>query len=123
LVFPENHDANDLLQNGSLGKYIKDRKNYQLLWEDIVSKPIPLGSKDKQADNEEYYFFMEDGCYFMKETIKGKPIIKKLSNLLMKSVYHLMDGTKESRRLVKFQRNTGEITVNEIMSSELNLIS
>ena len=32
-----------------------------------------------------------------------------------------MDGTKESKRLIKFQRNTGEITVNEITSSELNL--
>lgn len=39
----------------------------------------------------------------------------------MDSVYHLMDGTKESKRLIKFQRNTGEITVNEITSSELNL--
>jgi hypothetical protein len=121
LVFPEKEDANDLLQNGSLGKYIKDQKNYQLLWEDVVSKRIPKESKDKQADNEEYYFFMQDGCYYMKETIKGKPIVKKLSNFLMESVYHLMDGTKESRRLVKFQRNTGEITVNEILSSELNL--
>jgi hypothetical protein len=110
-----------LLQEKTLISFLQNTDNYQLLWEDIVTKPIPIDSKDKQADNEEYYFFIQDGCYHMKETIKGKPIIKKLSNFLMDSVYHLMDGTKESRRLVKFQRNTGEITVNEIMSSELNL--
>ena len=121
LVFPEKEDANDLLQSGNLKEYIQDQNNYQMLWEDIVTKPIALDSEDKQEDNEEYYFFMEDGSYYMKETIKGKPIVKKLSNFLMESVYHLMDGTKESRRLVKFQRNTGEITVNEIMSSELSL--
>jgi len=121
LIFPEKEDANDLLQAGELVEYIKDKRNYELLWEDIVTKSIPQSSDDKQADNEENYFYMESGCYFMKETIKGKPIIKKLSNFLMQSVYHLMDGTKESRRLVKFQRNTGEITVNEILSSELNL--
>ncbi len=120
-IVPEKEDANDLLQNGTLEKHIKDPKNYLLLWEDVVRKPIPLESIDKQADNEEYYFFMEGGCYYMKETIKGKPIVKKLSNFLMESVYHLMDGTKESTRLVKFQRNTGEINVSEILSSELNL--
>jgi len=121
LVLPEKKDANDLLQEKSLISFLQNTNNYQLIWEDIVTKPIALSSKDKQADNEEYYFFMEEGCYYMKETIKGKPIIKKLSNFLMESVYHLMDGTKESKRLVKFQRNTGEITVNEILSSELNL--
>ncbi len=121
LVLPEKKDANDLLQEKSLISYLQNTDNYQLLWEDIVTKPIPQNSEDKQADNEEYYFFVENGCYYMKETIKGKPIVKKLSNFLMESVYHLMDGTKESRRLVKFQRNTGEVTVNEIMSSELNL--
>ncbi|MBS2101275.1 CHC2 zinc finger domain-containing protein, partial [Carboxylicivirga linearis] len=121
LVLPKKKDANDLLQDKSLIDFLQNTENYQLLWEDIVTKPIPQNSEDKQADNEEYYFFVENGCYYMKETIKGKPIVKKLSNFLMESVYHLMDGTKESRRLVKFQRNTGEITVNEIMSSELNL--
>lgn len=121
LVLPEKKDANDLLQEKGLISFLQNTDNYRLIWEDIVTKPIALSSKDKQADNEEYYFFMEEGCYYMKETIKGKPIIKKLSNFLMESVYHLMDGTKESKRLVKFQRNTGEITVNEILSSELNL--
>lgn len=121
LVLPDKKDANDLLQEKTLISFLQNTDNYQLLWEDIVTKPIPIDSKDKQADNEEYYFFMESGCYHMKETIKGKPIVKKLSNFLMESVYHLMDGTKESTRLVKFQRNTGETTVSEILSSELNL--
>lgn len=121
LSFPENKDANDLLISGELDNYLKDEGNYQLLWEDIVTKPIPMNSENKQKDNEDYYFFIEKGCYYMKETIKGKPTIKKLSNFLMESVYHLMDGSKESRRLIKFQRNTCEITVNEILSSELTL--
>lgn len=121
IIFPEGIDTNDLLKNGELKEYIKDQSNYKLLWEDIVTKPIPTNSEDIEADNDEYSFFTENGCYYMKETIKGKPIVKKLTNFLMESVYHLMDGTKESTRLIKFQRNTGEITINEILSSELNL--
>jgi hypothetical protein len=121
LLLPEKKDVNDLLQTEELEAFLKDKNNYQLIWEDIVTKPLPFESKNKRKDNDENYFYIEKGCYFTKETIKGKPIIKKLSNFLMESIYHLMDGSKESKRLIKFQRNTGEITVHEILSSELNM--
>ncbi len=121
LVFPENKDANDLLCSGGLDKYLNNKNNYKLVWEDILSKPIPKDSKDKRKDNKEHGFFMEKGCYYTEETIKGKTVTKKMSNFLMESIYHLTDGTKESRRVIKFQRNTNEILVSEIYSSELNL--
>ena len=121
LIFPKNKDANDLLCEGTLDMFLKDDKNYELLWEDIVTKPIPTDSEDIRLDNDEYLFYKEKGCYYTRETIKGKPSIKKLSNFLMDIIYHLMDGTKDSRRLIKFQRNTGEITVSEIFSNELKL--
>lgn len=121
LVLPKKKDANDLLQEKSLIGFLQDFDNYQLLWEDIISKPISKDSDDELRDNEKYSFFKRNGCYYSKEYHKTKPVEKKLSNFLMESVFHLMDGTKESKRLVKFQRNTGEITVNEITSSELNL--
>ena len=121
LVFPEKKDTNDLLREGILKEYLKDQNNYELLWEDLVTKSIPINSEDKDADRLANSFYIQDGCYYTEETLKTRTVPKKLSNFLMESVYHLMDGTKESKRLVKFQRNTGEITLNEISSSELNL--
>ncbi|MDA3952161.1 MAG: CHC2 zinc finger domain-containing protein [Bacteroidales bacterium] len=121
LVLPGKKDANDLLCSGELDKFLKDKNNYELIWEDILSKPINGNSENKTQDNEEYFFYKENRCYYAKETIKGKPIVKKLSNFLMEIIYHLTDGTKDSRRIIKFQRNTGEIVVMELFSSELNL--
>ncbi len=121
LVLPENKDANDLLQDKTIVDFLQNMNNYQLLWEDIINKPIPKFSLDELTDIEEYNFYKKNGCYYANEFHKSKPVERKLSNFLMDSVYHLMDGTKESKRLIKFQRNTGEITVNEITSSELNL--
>lgn len=121
LVFPEKKDANDLLCSGELDKFMKNKNNYELIWEDILSKPIPGDSKNKTKDNDEFFFYKDDSCYYSKEYIKGKPVIKKLSNFLMEILYHLIDGTKDSRRIIKFQRNTGEIVVMELYSSELNL--
>ncbi len=121
LNFSEKKDANDLLSDGNLDKFLQNRNNYELIWEDILSKPIPKNSKNKTKDNDEYFFYQEDGCYYSKEYAKEKPVIKKLSNFLMEILYHLIDGTKDSRRIIKFQRNSGEIVVMELYSSELNL--
>jgi len=121
LNFPEKKDANDLLRDGKLGKFLQNKSNYELIWEDILSKPIPRDSISKTQDNDEFFFYQEDGCYYSKEYTREKPVIKKLSNFLMEILYHLIDGTKDSRRIIKFQRTTGEIVVMELYSSELNL--
>lgn len=121
LILPKEQDANDLLQNKQLDSFLQNTENYHLLWEDIIRKTIPPESEDALDDNESNNFYKKDGCYYTKVYSKSKPVNKRLSNFLMQSVYHLMDGTKESKRLIKFQRNTGEVTINEITSSELNL--
>ncbi len=121
LVLPPDMDINDLLVVNSLKTYFNNKSHFQLVWEDIASKPIAMDSEDKLADNEEYYFYKENGCYFSKETFRGKPVTKKLSNFTMEIIYHLVNGTKDSSRIIKFQRHSKEIVVEELFSSELNL--
>jgi hypothetical protein len=121
LIFPQGKDANDLLLATSLDDFLSKKSNYRLVWEDITSTPIPMDSEDKTSENDEFYFYKEDGCYVSKETFRGNPVVKKLSNFLMEIIYHLVNGTKDSSRIIKFQRYSKEIIVEELYSSELNL--
>jgi len=43
----------------------------------------------------------------------------KISNFVGKSLFHLVNGTNNSRRIIKIQRNTGEMHIIEITSSEM----
>jgi hypothetical protein len=121
LIYPPGKDANDLLIAKRLDHFLAKKANYSLIWEDITSTPIPMDSEDKTSENDEFYFYKEDGCYVSKESFRGKPVVKKLSNFLMEIIYHLVNGTKDSSRIIKFQRYSKEIIVEELYSSELNL--
>ena len=70
-------------------------------------------------DQKEYGFFIENGKYFIEET-RGKSKDKReLSNFVMQSLFHLVNGTNNSKRIIKVQRYTGEIQVIEVFSSEM----
>lgn len=76
-------------------------------------------------------FYIYGGKYFTserprskEENIKFKNYVKKeLSNFVGASLFHLVDGTNNTRRIIKVQRNTGEIEIVEIQSSEMKLES
>lgn len=121
LTWPEENDANDLLEAGKLKSFLSNSCNYKMLWEDVSRKPIIPDSENKKEANHENYFYKEDGCYYVQDIVRGKPTIKKLSNFVMEILFHLIDGSKDTSRIIKFQRNTGEIVVKELLSSELNL--
>ncbi len=85
---------------------------------DYLKEKIP-DSKDTKNDQEEYGFYIEKGKYFITET-RGKSNNKKeLSNFVMQSLFHLINGTNNSKRIIKVQRYTGEIRVIEVYSSEM----
>jgi len=59
--------------------------------------------------------------YYTKE-YKGKRLVKiELSNFVGESLFHLVNGTNNSKRIIKLQRNTGEKHIVEIQSSEMKL--
>jgi len=87
---------------------------------DELKKKIP-DSSDKDSELKILGFFIEDGQYHTIE-FKGKQRIeKRLSNFVGASLFHLVNGTNNSRRIVKIQRNTGQIYLIEVQSSEMKL--
>lgn len=88
---------------------------------DLKDLHIP-DSPDPRKELDEFSFFIENGRYFTEE-IRGKKKVKiDLSNFVMKSVFHLLNGTNNSQRIIYLQRYTGKDTDShlvEVFSSEL----
>ena len=59
-----------------------------------------------------------ESTLLLKYNEKNKIKIK-LSNFAGQSIFHLVNGTNNSKRIIKIQRNTGEITIIEVQSSEM----
>lgn len=79
-------------------------------------------SENPNQDYSDYGFFVREGKYFVYEhsaNKKGPPPEKELSNFVMESLFHLVNGTNNSKRIIKIQRNTGEIKMIEVFSSEM----
>lgn len=86
-------------------------------------KNIIHDSIDKDESFEILGFYIFGSKYFTLE-IKEKNKLKiELSNFVGESLFHLVNGTNNSKRIVKIQRNTGEISIIEIQSSEMKLES
>lgn len=84
---------------------------------DHLSK-IP-DSESEYNDQRDYGFFIRNGKYYLTEYRKDDSITKELSNFVMLSLFHLVNGTNNSKRIIKIQRNTGEISIIEVFSSEM----
>lgn len=76
-------------------------------------------SENYHDDNQENGFFIQDGKYFAFESRRGKNESIELSNFVMQSLFHLLNGTNNTKRIIKIQRNTGEISIIEVFSSEM----
>lgn len=74
---------------------------------DLKSLHIP-DSPNPSAELDEFSFYIENGKYFTEEIRNKKRIKQDLSNFVMKSVFHLLNGTNNSQRIIYLQRYTGE---------------
>ncbi|MCY1721862.1 DUF927 domain-containing protein [Prolixibacteraceae bacterium Z1-6] len=82
-------------------------------------KELIPDSENPSEDQKKNGFFIEGGKYFLEET-RGRGTRKKeLSNFVMQSIFHLNNGTNNSKRIIKIQRYTGEISFIEVYSSEM----
>lgn len=87
---------------------------------DYLKEAIP-DSPSPDEELELYGFYLYGGKYFTKE-YKGKRLVKiELSNFVGQSLFHLVNGTNNTKRIIKLQRNTEEKYVVEIQSSEMKL--
>lgn len=84
--------------------------------------PDSKDSKDHFEEFGHYIRGVQYWAYEVKTTKAGttyNPV--KISNFVGKSLFHLDNGTNNSNRIIKIQRNTGEIHIIEIASSEMKL--
>jgi len=125
LQLPEKTDCNDLLKQSKLDVFLADANNYQSITVksdvDVLKTPIETDSKKPDEHNNKHGFYLQDGVYYFKEYRGNKPSITKLSNFVMQSLFHLVDGSQDTKRILKIQRNTKEISIVEVRASQLNL--
>lgn len=76
-------------------------------------------SDNENQDQRNNGFFIRKGKYFVIEYRKEDSVTKELSNFVMQIEFHLVNGTNNSKRIIKVQRNTGEISIIEVFSSEM----
>jgi len=78
--------------------------------------------KESEDDNKDYTvdgFFIKEGIYQTFEMIKGKPVLTKLSNFTMKSMFHLINGTNNTLRIIYIQGKTGKQHFVDVYSNEM----
>ena len=80
--------------------------------------PIP-NSKSPGDDQTDHGFYIQNGKYFLNEYRNRDCSVKELSNFVMQIEFHLLNGTNNTKRIIKIQRNTGEIGIIEVFSSEM----
>jgi len=76
-------------------------------------------SESQHDDHKQFGFFIQNGKYFVYEARKGKNEEIELSNFVMQSLFHLVNGTNNSKRIIKIQRNSGETSIIEVFSSDM----
>ncbi len=81
-------------------------------------KPIP-DSLDPDEAFRKSGFFISLGRYYTYNFKGDNKTEVELSNFTGESIVHLINGTNNSRRIIKIQRHTGEIEIVEVQSSEL----
>lgn len=81
-------------------------------------KPI-VDSNDPEEDFRELGFYISTGKYYTYQFSKDKKTEVELANFAGESLVHLVNGTNNTRRIIKLQRYTGEIVLVEVQSSEL----
>ncbi|PKP22704.1 MAG: hypothetical protein CVU05_02695 [Bacteroidetes bacterium HGW-Bacteroidetes-21] len=124
LVFNENQDANDLLIENKISDFIQDKTHFITIidheaGEKELLSPLPMNSEDFDLDIKNNQYSIQDGCYWVRESYNKKQIDRKVSNFTMKILYHFVDGTQNTKRLILIQRYTGELNAIEVLSSDM----
>jgi len=86
---------------------------------DPLLKIEDTGAANETQEQRKNGFVIRNSKYLTTKDDNGEEKTKELSNFVMKSLFHLVNGTNNSKRIIKLQRNTGEICIVEVFSSEM----
>jgi hypothetical protein len=114
---------NNQLQH-EIGPHMMDKNSSEVSKKVTTSVLDSINIEDSISEKEDY-----ENCRFFKRGSKYWTTIHKskesynivLSNFVMDSLYHLVNGTNNSMRLILLQRFSGEKALIEVSSSELKL--
>jgi hypothetical protein len=85
----------------------------------IVEKATVPDSVNIAKDQADFCFYIKGGKYFTKERRGKIEVVVELSNFVMKSMFHLVNGTNDSQRIIYIQRYSGEKHFVEVRASEM----
>lgn len=95
---------------------------YGIECEEMITRRIKDTTEEGEGDEKaaEWLngFFVRDSAFWVVQRGHGKPQDLEVSNFCMETLFHFNDDSKNTRRLIKLQRNTGEISVVEVLDSE-----
>lgn len=96
--------------------------------EKVTGEKSSIDIQDKIPDTEEdgdpidffrdHGFIIHNGVYQHLKFKDGNAMPTIISNFVMRFVFHFDDGSNNTRRLVKLQRNTGEVSIFELQDEE-----
>jgi len=90
------------------------------IFDSIIENTVINDSEDINLDYREYGFYIFDGRYrTIEKTTKGAEVTIDLSNFTMKSMFHLLNGSNNTYRIIFIQRQTGQKNFVEVYSSEM----
>lgn len=88
--------------------------------EDCYKKEIPRETKDIREFFEYWGFYISRGCYWFTEFRGKKSNEIRISNFIMEILYHLNDSSNNTKRIIKIQKDSGEIFLKEVYSNEMS---
>lgn len=98
----------------------ESKPNADVTAEDLLSSRIlDTRAKFEEANFcREHGFFIYDSKYWVTKYFDGIPKDLVVSNFAMEILFHFDDDSKNTRRLVKLQRDTGTISIVEVQDNE-----
>jgi hypothetical protein len=103
----------------SLPDSIETVKNEDPAVKEENSKKVLREIEKANANITSRGFFIREGRYYQKvKTEKNTEYDKELSNFVMEIIYHFVDGSNNTRRLIRIRKYSGGIHNIEVYSSE-----
>jgi len=97
----------------------KQKENQSTKSDSILENTKIENTKNYLIYHKENGFYIEKGRYYAIEKVRGTDIKVELSNFTMKSIFHLLNGTNNTMRILFIQRGSGEKHFIEVYSNEM----
>lgn len=94
-------------------------ENQLIKTENLLTKEIPKETENIREFYDYWGFYISKGVYWCTEQKGKKSNEVRISNFIMEILYHLNDGTNNTKRIIKLQKDNGDIFLKEVLSNEM----